>query len=227
MMRDDFLRRLAWDLRQKCTGKFLDRMRRFYVDDIFGDETEVIFVCESPHTDEVRKKFPLAGSAGSTVTNKVYGKILGKSSPNVPIGKLLHDGCGDLRWLGIMNVCPIPMQAPPYGGICDSNLTDSLEIIRKTTPKKMPKARKSATTFRVEETILYSFRYRVEESRKRFPHAMMIPCGRFAEYFFIKSYTESFMPDIPHPAPREGALYPWNIEKIEEMCGKIRKYIGL
>ena len=223
-MRDDFLRRLAWDLRHQCTGKFLDRMRRFYVDDIFGDEAEVIFVCESPHTSEVRGKFPLAGRAGSVVTQKIYGKILRKSRQITPIGRLLHDGCKDLHWLGIMNICPIPMQAGPYKEFCDSNLIKSMKTIRNG-PKVV--RRKNPITFRVEETILYSFKHRVVELRGRFPYVIMIPCGGFAEAFFEKSCVSSFMHGVPHPSPSRGRPRPWNVSIIDTMCSQIKQYIGV
>ena len=80
----------------------------------------VVFIGESPHTDEVRSgdepedRSPLAGDSGKKVTAKLRGVDVVPDHESRPIGQLATS-CVD--WLSIVNVAEVPLQAAAYASL--------------------------------------------------------------------------------------------------------------
>ena len=100
-------------------------LRRFQVGDLTCDtqKLKVVLLCESPHTDEVCKQYPLAGYSGEVVADVLVKDVLCTSTPDVQnraIGRLVKSGNSRFEWLGIMNVSSLPLQLKPYYRESDS-----------------------------------------------------------------------------------------------------------
>ena len=98
-------------------GKYLER---YVVPDIPKAEdcsaVKIVFLVESPHTEEVRDRYPLAGSSGCNVTKDLIfdhdlGEGLADEYRNAPIGSLAK---AKISWLSIMNVSLLPLQKSAY-----------------------------------------------------------------------------------------------------------------
>lgn len=236
MTKDDFLNNLACCLQlgsPQDEQEFADRMQRFYVEDLAaGENVRVILVCESPHTDEtksrnIEERYPLAGNSGKDVTATLARLVCGRreawgeSMPdpwNQPIGRLVKNRHPCFRWLGIMNVCPIPLQEKAYNcrGI------ETLFVHIKAIKNNVMEDQEDTITQCVQSVILQSFKDRIEAARSTFPNATVIPCGKFAEAAFEKVGAEADMEGIPHPSHRQWVDSLRWAEKIKEMSREIR-----
>ena len=80
-------------------------------------DVKIVFLVESPHTEEICRGYPLAGSSGQSVTRNLIfdhhlqGKLDDKCR-NTSIGKLVHKNI--IPWLAIMNVSLLPLQKIAY-----------------------------------------------------------------------------------------------------------------
>ena len=251
MTKDDFLKNLARCLWFKCPRYtrslearhrriFANRMEPFYVEDLIGNgDVSVILVCESPHTDEINQYYPLAGGSGKAVTATLARFVFGRSETwnesmgypwNQPIGKLVKSNHPCFRWLGIMNVCPIPLQEKPYndnGVNCPRKLIKPVKTIRGLNPTRIVKKRRDSITRRVQSVILRSFKYRIRTARIMVPNATVIPCGKFAEAAFTAIGDNVDICGIPHLSHSQWSPSNFWAENIEEMCKEIRRRIEI
>ena len=232
MTKDNFLNNLARCLQIGSPQDFADRMQRFYVEDLTADENvRVILVCESPHTCEIEENYPLAGNSGKDVTatlaRLVCGRREGWDEPmphpwNQPIGKLVKckDPC--FRWLGIMNVCPIPMQknaSDNYSKNIPCNLNKAFETIRNSPGAQ---SRDCRLTNCIELLILEHFQCEITSVCARCQDILVFPCGEVAEAFLDKSGVDARMLGVPHPSRGQWVDSLRRAEKIKEMSREIR-----
>lgn len=106
---------------------------QYYVPDHNIENCSVLFVVESPHSNEIIHKHPLAGDAGINLSKAMCGaaRLLHKTFPLTeykPFGCSLKDG--RCNYYGILNVCNIPFQSQIYSCEYQKNLA-GLNIIRK------------------------------------------------------------------------------------------------
>lgn len=150
---------------------------------------KVIFLFESPHREEICKKYPLAGKSGISVARKIIKwKFLPAKykKEHVSIGQLVHDKCRHVRWLGLMNVSELPLQDEAYA---IRNCSPEFELllcrfgkIRKGENKKnrLPH-RRSPSTQKIQEIIVCDLADRINRLLEYYASTpMFVPCGRFA-----------------------------------------------
>ena len=251
MTKKDFLKRFARNLLSRSYGPrdsryrriFANRMGPFYVEDLIGNgNVSVILVCESPHTDEINQHYPLAGKSGKYVTATLAKLVFGRSEAwgesmpdpwNQPIGKLVKDNHPCFRWLGIINVCPIPLQEKAYknsiyGINCPRKLLKPIKTIQGLNPTKIMRPRDNPITHRVQSVIIQSFAYRIRRARRIVPNVTMIPCGKFAEAAFtVIREGENAKRGIPHPSHRQWVDSLRWAGNIKEMSKEIRHRIEI
>lgn len=78
------------------------------------EDVRAILLVESPHTGEVQVGYPLAGDSGEAVTRLISDNIQGLENLSGSIGKILNGKPNPLPWLGIVNVCRLPLQEAAY-----------------------------------------------------------------------------------------------------------------
>ena len=203
------------DLALECAERA--ELDRHGVPDIVrGSGIKVVFLLESPDATEIRLQYPLAGSSGEAVVRKLVslGLLHPRHSGN-SIGKVVWRG--DVRWLGLMNVCELPLQHTAYNiGNCGRNLELLLCRLSRTrvvNKGQLPK-RRSTHTQTVQKIILCDLVARIRRVLQRLtPNPLIVPCGRFAKAALeaAKSMDANLVVDseitgipdpgfIPHPS---------------------------
>ena len=246
MTKDDFLKYISWcvvDNGLQREQGFASRMQRFYVEDLTADENvSVILVCESPHTNEIQACYPLAGDSGKDVTATLARLVFGRSETwsqrmpypwNQPIGKLVKDNHSCFDWLGIMNVCPVPLQESAYKRGRPRILPADIKVLSvhieaiRTLKNNVKKDKEDAITQCMQSVILRSFRDRIESARGKFPNVTLIPCGKFAEAAFNKVGARADIKGIPHPSRKQWTRPFHQANSITEMSKKVRRRIEI
>lgn len=105
-------------------------------DCVSASHVKVIFLCESPHKEEVEEKRPLVGKSGTSIVTVLRGfEIIGDEEfcDDISIGQLLRAHPTQFNWIGLMNACQLPMQKDAYKSCVVQNhkwLLEDLEKIR-------------------------------------------------------------------------------------------------
>lgn len=164
----------------------LATLDKWVVSDVPGDlgQAEFVFILESPHTAELRTHYPAAGTAG-----KAMAKFLTGSNARA-FGPLIAGGATGSKY-GIVNVCPVPMQALAYAGALNP---EQQEIVRQLGLMRNPE-RKSIDAALYAE-VLENFSHRLARTGST---ARIIPCGKFARKA-LAGVRAGNTYDIPHPS---------------------------
>lgn len=108
---------IAVRLDKFCEGNWKCLLDRFRVSGRPQTNAPVVFIGESPHTDEVQSgatpecRYPLAGRSGKTVTEALRS-VLPREQHDQPIGRLAAHG--KVNWLSIINVSEVPLDIGAY-----------------------------------------------------------------------------------------------------------------
>lgn len=186
---------------------------RCLVDDTPPDANtphNVILVLESPHTQEVDAKHPLAGPTGKKVTCALSNTLgLQGADRERPFGELLSDPAArPSARIGVMNASQLPMQPKPY---CDSireavgrqALDQLIRCFRTILQNPGAQRRRDVLTGEVEEFLRRDLLTRIERTSQG---TCFVLCGRLAEGLFYKATRNSgnrwpsHCPAMPHPA---------------------------
>lgn len=160
------------------------------------EDVRVILLLESPNTNEVRRGYPLAGDSGVAVTQLISENIEGLENLSGPVGDIVNDGRCSLPWLGIVNVCNLPLQDAAYQEKPEDAeilmqhpswcvFMESLQRI-KDTPFRIH--RSDVTQRLLEHAIAKDLRRRLCEIRN-FNSKSLLCCGGVALAFYAKSQT--------------------------------------
>ena len=191
---------------------FSKSLRRFFVPDGGTDRKrlKVVLLLESPHTDEVKlpsisHRFPLAGRTGEDVYQEL--RCLGVELPDqlYSIGKLVHQGDRAVRYLGIMNVSPLPFQKGAYESVpvpcgvqdcrCDGSWDSYMECMETIRNGALSLRRECTRCQRMDEEISRDLKRRLESLYRRSRRVLLVPCGKVAAAFYLKA----MVPYVPHP----------------------------
>jgi hypothetical protein len=163
-------------------------LKKYFVDDIIYDDTEVIFVLESPHTQEVKNGYPVAGKSGVDMSLVLFDVA-------EPFGKLINEH--KLPHLGLCNISNYPLQKSAYDPADrDAKVLEFFETIRQN-----PKPRKSIKggINLVIEKMLTNFKGRLEKHKDK----KIVLCGRFAQNAFDAVFRDDefrAVLRVPHPS---------------------------
>ena len=62
-------------------SKNSNKLDKFIVEDLYsGEDVEILFILESPHTDEVKYQYPVAGNSGREMSDILFNR------GDIPIG---------------------------------------------------------------------------------------------------------------------------------------------
>ncbi len=178
-----------------------EKFKNYFVDDLVYTNTEVLFVLESPHNEEVKMGYPVAGKSGRDMS-----KVLCASSE--PFGKLIFEG--KLSKVGIINISNYPLQKSAYNE--DDALLELFEKFRQN-----PKLRKhdKLGLNDVVSKMMDSFKSRLESHTDK----KIVLCGRFAQNAFDSLFHELNFKEVlrvPHPSFNQW-LRASNKEIIEKL----------
>jgi hypothetical protein len=165
----------------------------------------MIFLLESPHKDELKYGAPVCGYSGRKMTKTLFSQQC-----SLPLGRLLlsykcqKTSNAVLGRLGLMNVCPIPMQKSVYDKDTQDKYKDffvNLDKMRKTS-RKVPFSDQQKRE--IEELLLDHLRNKLDKMVGA--SLTIIPCGKFAQRMFqlanISCENWRIISGIPHPSSR-------------------------
>ena len=164
----------------------LKELEKYVVNDIVNGDTKVIFVLESPHIQEVKNGYPVAGKSGVDMSLVLF-------NISEPFGKLVYEN--RLQYLGLLNVSNLPLQKSAYQNP-HAKVLEFFETIRQN-----PRPRKNAKggINLVIEKMLGNFKGRLEKHKDK----KIVLCGRFAESAFDAVFKDDEFKAVlrvPHPS---------------------------
>lgn len=211
---------------------FNNLMRTHKVDGFVSDNTEHIFVLESPHIEEIKFGMPVSGSSGKSMSSVLFNNRM-----LLPLGRLVKknqtENMGDtlLDKIGLMNVCNIPMQRSAYenrevinlrGSVDTDEYADFFRFMERVRTNQTA-VYATAECNKLQEVILADFKKRIEPLVGK--KVTFIPCGKFANKFFrmldldMSSWTVVY--DVPHPSYNnwEKVAYAAHIDRMKKALG--------
>jgi len=201
------------------------------VSNIFVDDSNIVFIAESPYVDEMRLKYPMAGASGKEITKA----LLGKESP--ALGSICNERAFErygLTSFSIMNISQLPLEIKAYETEgykkpYPENLDDLMKLKRNIDGQnnkgsnfhedwKLPR-NPSVKTLKLgllNELIDNLSNLQTESKIK------LIPCGKFARVFVRKALEDKILAshfvmleDVPHPSRNKGVDMP--VAKLKEI----------
>lgn len=184
---------------------FSSELKDFFVDDIVSQSSEIIFVLESPHTQEVKNGYPVAGKSGVDMSKVLFGL-------NEPFGKLLFDG--KIPKMGIVNVSNYPLQNVVYGSLH----VDGMEFFQRV--RQNPKFRKKDCELNnFLKIMLDDFKIRLQKYKTK----KIVLCGNFVVSAFEEVFKEedfALVYKVPHPS-----FNNWQKQKYKKEIDGLKELI--
>jgi len=206
--------------------------KKYFVNDLCcPNKTKILFVLESPHTDELTYKLPASGQTGLAMSKKLFDN---KKYQKIPLGRLIGDQTNDntIKNYGIINVCNFPMQFNAYclkelENICNSNNILKLavvNIIREKCYTENKLIDYFELKLKLKEIIGENLNSRLTGYDNN--EVLIIPCGKVARWFIDKFYINSSKNvikfDVPHPSR---GLWDNKIKDIKKMKTEINGHL--
>lgn len=201
--------------------KIIDELSVNYnVEPLIPNTAIFIFILESPHTQELKYRAPIAGSSGKTMASKLLGE-----SYNEPLGLLIKRNIerghldSQLNKIGVMNVSNIPLQRKAYGDEQMIEQYDSFfNLLEKLRTANQKTSFSSKEMNDLQQVLLTRFNEQLNTLIDR--KCTIIPCGRFAQKFLqlstVKGEEWSIINDVPHPSYQS-----WNREKYKQKIAEL------
>jgi hypothetical protein len=183
-----------------------ESLKDYFVNDLVYTDTQVIFVLESPHTEEVKNGYPVAGKSGKDMSKVLFDY-------DEAFGKLVYEQ--SIKNIGIVNVCNFPLQKSAYKNI-DSKELDFFEKIRQN-----PKARKN-DTIGINEILgvmMSDFAVRLNKHKDK----KIVLCGNFAQKCFenhLNADDFQAILHVPHPS-----FNNWKKEKYADAIQALKIFV--
>ena len=208
---------------------FSASLARFFVPDIGTDRNglRVVLLVASPHTDEVRDGYPLAGNAGTRARNALNRCYTEGSLPEGPIGRSVYCDHPDFLRLGIMNVSGLPFEEEAYEPCCvpcgENDCRNRPEWAgykqHMNTIFNGPKRdrRNHRNCQKLDDAITVDLRRRLDCLHIRNPNVRLVRCGNVAQEFYRKAINRPTC-DLSHPANRGEGGELWENLDCQNAC---------
>lgn len=185
-----------------------DRLKNYFVDDLLHVDNKVIFVLESPHTQEIKNGYPVAGKSGVDMSKVLFDK-------DEAFGKLVFEKV--VTNIGILNVCNYPMQMSAYD--IPSSTCREMEYFEKI--RQNPKLRKKANPINsVIQKMMKDFKNRLSLHVDK----KIVLCGSFAQNAFDGVMNESDFKEVirvPHPSFNQ-----WKRQSNKKVIEKLLEFVS-
>ncbi|MEA3228546.1 MAG: hypothetical protein U9P38_05665 [Campylobacterota bacterium] len=198
---------------------FIERysFQNYFVNDLLYDDTEIVFVLESPHVYEVKNGYPVAGKSGKDMSKVL---VQDEALKNDSFGKLVYEQ--KIQKFGIVNISNIPLQELAYSTE-DSNFSKlPTQLIFKDFVlfRQNPSLRKKDC--RVNKLIKI---FQEDFAKRLSPHRdkKIVLCGGFVHKIFNDTFShEEFRAtiEVPHPS-----FNNWSKLKYKEKIEQLKEFI--
>ncbi|ASS74991.1 hypothetical protein CIG75_08310 [Tumebacillus algifaecis] len=191
--------------KQQLRVIFNELAKEYLVNDLVTEQAQFLFLLESPHVQELKFGAPVSGSSGASMTKHLYGDQYEK----YPLGVLIkknHDeqlNRPSLNKVGLMNVCPIPMQGAAYqSAAVRARYGEFFQVLEGVRSGNNKVVYSNPAWNAVQEILVNSLRKKLVKLQER--SLVIVPCGRFAQKFFRLAAVQSTMwqviEGVPHPS---------------------------
>ena len=186
-----------------------EKLKPYFVDDLLHVGNKIIFILESPHTQEVKNGYPVAGKSGVDISKILFNL-------DEPFGKLLHEK--KITNIGIVNVCNYPLQLSAYK---NTDLSKSTHMKYFEKIRQNPIQRKRINPINeVIKTMMDDFKNRL----MRHEDKKIVLCGNFAQNTFDSIANEDdFLAvlRVPHPS-----FNNWKKDKYKDVVKELVEFIS-
>ncbi|MBW3698535.1 hypothetical protein EK599_22935 [Vibrio sp. T187] len=155
-------------------------LKKFQIEDLSHQNSDAIFILESPHTQEIKAGYPAAGETGLNMSKVLFNK-------EQPLGELVKKRAILPIRLSILNCSRIPLQSSCYvGEQLPPKLVDFLRIQSIFDPSVQRQKNQIKEILRSEIGLnaLNSFELRLHASIQMSQKAKVVVCGVIAQCFF-------------------------------------------
>jgi uracil-DNA glycosylase len=181
----------------------------YFVDDLLDNDTKVIFVLESPHTQEVKNGYPVAGKSGKDMSKTLFED---EDLKTISFGKLIFEK--QISGFGILNVSNIPLQQSAYKNQDDEIFRD-FSLMRQNPILR----KKECSLNNTIRTIQRDFKNRLELHKDK----KIVLCGAFVQKVFNATYPHAKFKDIievPHPS-----FNNWSKQRYAQKIDELLEFI--
>lgn len=182
-------------------------IKDYFVDDLIDSDTQIVFVLESPHNEEVKRGYPVAGKSGKDMSKVLFGI-------DESLGKLIYEK--KIKNLGIINVSNYPLQMSAYE---DETLEADMEFFEKI--RQNPSLRKKQAPINSAiSKVMDSFKSRLAPHKDK----KIILCGTFAQNAFDGVFNELSFKEVlrvPHPSFNQ-----WLRASNKEVITKLEEFVS-
>lgn len=210
----------------------MEHLKQFQVQDLSYAVSDLIFILESPHKEEVKKGFPAAGQSGQQMSKVLF-------DVETPLGQLVKQRDDTLPKMSILNSSRLPLAVSCYRSYrLNDEFLDFLNIKNTNFINLESETQKIKQILRSEvgRKAVNSFRFRLFENIKNNERSKIVICGLIAQCFFEEATGEqgSFHKSTPlnwegkslivfyesHPSPKRGRWQ--NLENMQALLTFIR-----
>ncbi|MCL6517848.1 uracil-DNA glycosylase family protein [Alicyclobacillus sp.] len=198
----------------------------YEVPDILLPSSDLIFILESPHVQELRFGAPVSGPSGATMTKHLFGERYARHALGRLVKKNADEGKNRprLNRIGLMNVCNVPMQMSAYP---DPEVRQTyriwLEALMHIRSNNQRDVYPNALHNEVQSVLVDHLRAKLLALRDR--PLTVVPCGRFAQKFFrlaaVRSERWRVIDGVPHPSYNS-----WDRPQYRNVVEQVRQALG-
>jgi len=182
-----------------------EKLKDYFVDDLVYKDTEIIFVLESPHTQEVKNGYPVAGKSGVDMSNVLFLQ-------DEAFGKLVKEK--KVNGIGIVNVSNYPLQHSAY-------MKDFEDIAFFEKVRQNPKQRRY-DKLGINSTVI-KIMQDFERRLKVYKDKKIVLCGNFAQSAFDSVFNEDEFLDVlrvPHPS-----FNNWKKQRYKDKIQELKRFV--
>ena len=157
-------------------------LKKFQIEDLSHQNSDVIFILESPHTQEIKAGYPAAGETGLNMSKVLFNR-------EQPLGELIKNRAIFPSQLSILNCSRIPLQSTCYvGEQLPPELVDFFRIQSIYDPSVQDQKNqiKEILRSKIGLNALNSFEFRLHASIQISQKAKVVVCGVIAQCFLKK-----------------------------------------
>ena len=183
-----------------------ESLKDYFVDDLVYENSEIVFVLESPHTQEVKNGYPVAGKSGNDMSKVLFGL-------DEAFGKLIYEQT--IKNIAIINVSNYPLQKSAYQNPQMRELEQFEKIRQNPRLRKYDKDGINA----VVKPMMEDFSKRLSKHKDE----KIVLCGNFAMAAFDSVLNETQFKEIlrvPHPS-----FNNWKKEKYKDVIQELKSFI--
>ena len=203
---------------------------KLYIDDLIPEkinEMKFLLLLESPYTDEICSKLPLAGKSGIAVSNYLTSNLSQVNIPKgYPFGIYLHEK-KDYRF-GIINCSNKPMDKKVYDTINNNDEESEIIILNRirNNPKTKSSNRHLEEDREMHKKLLGILYHKLSKYHQQNNTFTIISCGELATNFLTEIGIDSSHKIItmPHPSRNQ---WTWrkNEKKTKLIISEIKKQL--